>query len=81
MTTKAELKMLEKVFAAEIEGRLFQSKAKIMMRLEEKGLVRRTRKEYPADRFGPIVVEGWGQTILGNMTYCFSCGDDGDSSL
>lgn len=74
--TKAELKMLERLFAAEIEGRLpFQSKAKIMERLEGDGYVQRTKREYPADRFGPIVVEGWCLTLLGNLTYCTSCPD------
>jgi len=70
----AELKMLERLFAAEIEDRLpFQSKAAIMKRLEDKGLVMRMKREFPADRFGPIKVEGWCLTLLGNMSYCMSC--------
>ena len=69
-----ENQMLERLFAAEIEGRLpFQSKAAMLKRLEAKGLVQRMKREFPPDRFGPIVVEGWCLTLLGNMTYCMSC--------
>ena len=71
--TKAELNMLERLFAAEIEGRLLQSKSKLLSKLESEGYVQRAKREFQADRFGRIVVEGWCLTLLGNMTYCFSC--------
>ena len=78
----AGMKMLERLFVAEVEGRLpLQSKAKILGRLEAEGYAQRMKREYPADRLGQIVVEGWCLTLLGNMTYCMSCdrrsADDG----
>lgn len=70
----AEMKMLERLFAAEVEGRLpLQSRAKILTKMESDGLVRRMKETVAVDRFGPMVIEGWCLTILGNMTYCMSC--------
>lgn len=72
--------MLERLFAAEVEGRLpFQSKAAMLKRLEAQGLVQRMTREFPADRFGPIKVEGWCLTLLGNFTYCMTCPDPSQS--
>jgi hypothetical protein len=77
--SKTELKWLEKVWAAEVEGRLpLQSRAAIYKRLEDRGLVERMKVEYPPDRFGPIVVEGWGLTHAGRFVYCSSCNDSQD---
>lgn len=81
MTTKAELKMLEKLFAAEIEGAvngglgIVQSKSKLLLQMEADGLVRRVKRELKPDRFGPIVVEGWELTLHGNFAYCMTCHD------
>jgi hypothetical protein len=77
---KAELRMLEKLFAAEVESALsgqelrgiVQSKSKLLTKLESEGYVKRVRRELKGDRFGPIVVEGWQLTLAGNAAYCFS---------
>lgn len=77
--TKAELKMLERLYGAEVEGALngglgiLQSKAKILTKLEADGFVRKVRRELPPDRFGSLVVEGWELTLAGNMAFCLSC--------
>jgi hypothetical protein len=73
VSTKAELCALEKVFAAEIEGRLpFQSKAKIYDKLQERGMV-----DHAEQRFGSgmwrVTVRGWVLTHAGRYTYCKSC--------
>lgn len=74
MTTKAELNALEKVFAAEIEGRLpFQSKAKIFRQLCEDGLLQPMKRQFGADRFGKIVVSGYELTHAGRLAYCITC--------
>ena len=80
--TKSELKILEKLYVAEIEAALseqplrglVQSKSKLMLKLEADGLVRRvshTVKSWPA----PATVSGWELTLAGNAAYCFSCED------
>lgn len=77
--TKAELRVLEKMFAKEIACGLsksrippiFQSKAKIMDRLEDKGLVEHI--EYTLnDRF-QMKIAGWLLTHSGRFTYCANC--------
>ncbi len=75
---KKVLNALEKVFAAEIEGRLpFQSKAKIYKDLEAEGLLEAVRHEI---RFGPFVGEalGYELTHAGRYLYCSHCGGDDD---
>lgn len=74
MTTKAELNALERLFAAEINGRLpFQSKAKIFQQLSDEGLVQPMERHFHGDRFGAIKVAGWQLTHAGRMLYCSSC--------
>lgn len=76
MRTKAELRALEKLFAAGIERRLpFCSKAKIYDKLEGMGLVERFERRF-VDRFGAMIVRGWALTHLGRYTYCASCKGD-----
>jgi hypothetical protein len=66
-----ELKMLERMFEDEVMGHWpFQTKAKIIYRLEERGMVCGLERHYPPDRFGPIVVSGWSLTHLGRYLYC-----------
>lgn len=73
MTTKAELNALEKVFAAEIEGRLpFQSKAKIFHQLCEDGLLQPMDRRF-GDRFGIVTISGYQLTHAGRLAYCTSC--------
>lgn len=75
--TKAEIRMLERIYAAEIAGRLpFQSKSKLLPKLAEDGLVRRLEKHMPG-RFA-VTIHGWELTLAGNLTYCLSCDDAHD---
>lgn len=72
--SKAALNALERVFGAEIEGRLpFQSKAKIFQQLHDDGLVEPMERQFGGDRFGPITVKGWQLTHAGRFLYCSSC--------
>lgn len=74
MTTKAKLKALEKVFAAEIEDRLpFQSKAKIFRQLCDEGMLEAMERKFGSDRFGAITVCGYQLTHAGRLLYCSSC--------
>lgn len=76
---KAELKMLEKLFAAEVDAALsgqelrgiVQSKSKLLPKLEADGLVQRVKREFPS-RFGRLTIEGWQLTLAGNAAYCLS---------
>lgn len=72
MTTKRTLVALERIFAAEIEGRLpFQSKALLYLDLCEQGLVEPMEHTF-GGRF-PVSVKGWQLTHAGRITYCNSC--------
>ena len=79
--TRAELKMLERLYAAEIEGALghsfgiVQSKSMVLPKLEAEGLARRVERTVSVDRFGPVTVKGWELTLSGNLAYCMHCGD------
>ena len=70
--TKAELDILEKIFAAEITGGVFQSKSKLVKKLEDEGLIIRVEKNIGNDVFGLIVVSGYRLTMAGNFQYCTS---------
>lgn len=66
---KAELSALEKVFKAEIEGRLpYQSRAKIYKTLEDYGWV-----TFDKEKCGMVTVEGWYLTQAGRALYCAHC--------
>ena len=75
MTAKATIRALERVFAAEIEGRLpFQSKAKIFRQLADEGLIEPMERKFAGDRiFGAVTVTGWQLTHAGRILYCCSC--------
>lgn len=76
LATKSDLRILEKVFEAEINGRLpYQSKSKKMAELESKGLVEPMTRTFGQDRFGAITASGWRLTLAGNFAYCDSCRD------
>jgi hypothetical protein len=76
MTTKKNLKALERVFAAEIEDRLpFQSKALVYLDLCDEGLVQPMERTFAGGRFGAIIVKGWQLTHVGRLVYCMSCDD------
>lgn len=72
-TKKETLRALERVFAAEIEGRLpFQSKARIYPGLEKDGLIEPTERRFGAGTFA-ITVKGYQLTHAGRIMYCASC--------
>jgi hypothetical protein len=75
---KTTIRALEKVFAAEIEGRLpFQSKAKIFRQLCDDGLLEPMERKFGGDRFGAVTVAGYQLTHAGRFAYCSTC-DDAD---
>jgi hypothetical protein len=74
--TKAELKMLERAFACEIEGRLLQTKSKLAQQLVCDGYLVSVEERIPFPPLGTMTVAGFRLTLLGNLTYCMSCGDE-----
>ena len=74
--TKADLKILEKAFACQIEGRAFQSKSKRVKALAEAGYLQFVQHR---DRSQALVLtwEEYVLTVKGNFTYCMSCTDEG----
>lgn len=73
---KADLRLLEKVFNAEIYDKLpFQSKAGGYQKLAELGMVEFGEIVLPG-RF-PVTVSGWYLTHLGRYTYCKACDEGG----
>ncbi len=70
--TKHGLRILERVFDAEIHGRLpFQSKSKEVERMCDEGWLEPTEQ-----KFGPYVtVRGFTLTHAGRIAYCESCKD------
>ena len=73
---KKSLLLLERVFAAEIDGALshglglYQTKSKLAQQLEAEGYLVKETLEL-AGRF-PVIVKGYRLTLLGNFTYCMS---------
>jgi hypothetical protein len=66
---KLHLKALERIFAAEIEGRLpLQSKAAVFKELEIMGYA-----EKGSEKFRGVTVHGWYLTHAGRLTYCMNC--------
>ena len=82
--TKAEMKVLEKVFAAEVEGRLpFQARSLLAHKLAKDGYLEpmeRWFRSYTPGSLGPILVKGWQLTHRGRLTYCESCDDSSDAA-
>lgn len=79
--TKRDLKMLERLFYAEVRAALsasglpmVQTKSKQMERLKAEGYVQEMTATL-GGRF-PITVTGWTLTEFGRFTYCMSCPDD-----
>jgi len=76
----AELKMLEKLFAAEVSGTLpFQTRAAMIKRLHAHGLVQPMKTTIPADKGCPfpVTIKGWQLTHAGRLMYCASCRKEG----
>ena len=61
--------MLGKVFAAEIDGRLLQTKSKLAEKLERDGYIVKIERTIGDGRFAATVT-GYRTTILGNAAYC-----------
>lgn len=80
MATKKELALLEKAFVAEIEYALerkekfclpfMQTKSQLAEKMVEDGLL-----QHEEMTVGGVLFKGYGQTFLGNMTYCMTCSD------
>ena len=68
---KAELDLLEKVFAKEIVGSMFQSKSKLAKKLEEEGYLVGVEKHFGKGPF-KVIARGYRLTIMGNAAYCLS---------
>lgn len=76
---KKVLNALEKVFAAEINGRLpFQSKASIYRDLLAAGLVASMRTTL-GKGWSAVTVSGYGLTHAGRLLYCLDCKDAQDA--
>ena len=71
MMNKKEIDMLEKIFACEIEGRMYQGKSKLLIKLVDEGYVTAVKKYLPS-KLGTITVTGYVLTIAGNYAYCSS---------
>ncbi|MCG6574893.1 hypothetical protein EGM97_09255 [Pseudomonas sp. AF32] len=68
---KSVFTMLEKVFAAEIEGRLpYQTKSKLAAKMEEFGYL-----QFGSERMGIVTVSGYYLTNAGRLAYCEECRD------
>lgn len=71
--TKKTLNALERVFVAEIDGRLpFQSKAKVFRELCDADLLAPMSKVYGGSPF-PVTVSGYELTHRGRILYCQQC--------
>lgn len=69
---KQEIDFLERVFTADIEERLYQTKSKLAKKMEEDGFIIEILRHMGNDRFGEIVVKGYSLTLKGNFAYCTS---------
>lgn len=70
-----ELRTLEAMFAAEVEGRLpYQTKSKLVRKLADEGYCEPMEITLPG-RF-PVVLTGWRLTLRGHTTYCYNCAAD-----
>ena len=76
--TKADLKILERAFACQIEGRAFQSKSKRVKALAEAGYLKFVQHKDTSQPL-TLVWEEYILTLKGNFTYCMSCTDEGEA--
>ncbi|WP_312271581.1 hypothetical protein [Pseudomonas sp.] len=71
---KRTIKLLEKVFEAEISGLLpYQTKAKLAQEMCDSGLL-----EFNEIKKGALTVSGYSLTHRGRIEYCEQCGDIDD---
>lgn len=79
--TKAEFKLLERVFAADIAAAMggapvFQTRSKLIHKLEKDGFVKPFEATLPG-KF-PVTLKGWTLTMDGHFSYCMNCEDEPD---
>ena len=76
--TKSQLNMLEKIFSAQLDGSLHETRSKVAKQLETDGYIVREVKNLGKDRFGIISITGYALTLKGNAAYCMSdrCSDE-----
>jgi hypothetical protein len=67
--SKSVFSLLDRVFGAEVEGRLpYQTKSKLARELEEFGYL-----EFGSEKMGIVSVSGYYLTLAGRMAYCQAC--------
>lgn len=77
---KADLKILERIYADEIDSALSgrpyvsQIRGKRVEELATMGYVKRVTERL-GGRF-PVTISGYQLTLMGNAAYCMSCADD-----
>lgn len=76
--TKKHLSILEKIFAAEIQGTLCQlRKSKGVQFLLDDGCILKAEMELPAGRFPvKLKISGYVLTDRGRIIFCESCRDE-----
>ena len=76
--TKAEFKVLERIYGAEIESALrhdhlpVQLRSKHLPALEQMGMIEPMESKL-GGQF-PMTIRGWKLTAFGHMYYCMNCG-------
>ena len=68
---KAELDLLEKVFAREVCGGMYQTKSKLAKKLEDEGYLAPVEREFGSGAL-KAVCRGYRLTLMGNAAYCMS---------
>lgn len=84
LLTKRECAMLEKLFAAEVDGAMrgwdgiVQADNATLRKLGELGLAEQRTERVPGHP--PMTITGWALTLAGNAAYCMlcACADDCD---
>ena len=77
--TKAELMILKKAFAQEIDGALshhsgiYQTRSKIAARLADEGYLERIEEKIAVPPLGHVTCRGYRLTHAGRLAYCASC--------
>ena len=70
--TQKEYDLLEKIFAREIEGMVYQGHSKLLHNLEREGLITKVTRIVDENHRFPVRVSGYVLTYEGNFAYCQS---------
>ncbi len=70
--SKANMKVLEQAFMAEIGGRMFQRQSQRIRKLAADGYLQPIEQQFTS-ALGFITCKGWELTHAGRLTYCASC--------